>query len=132
MKAIDKQSFWIYLFNALCCFCRKKSKARDYNWWLSKSQSSLSKEMDLRKFIIRQRLQTKAVLGLLSGRQSFFVDKMSQMIIRESDDGSEGTSSDNELSDWKADNMQYAEKMATSTNQVDKRFMNLYLYRKAD
>ena len=88
--------------------------------------------MDLRKFIIRQRLQTKAVLGLLSGRQSFFVDKMSQMIIRESDDGSEGTSSDNELSDWKADNMQYAEKMATSTNQVDKRFMNLYLYRKAD
>ena len=27
--------------------------------------------------------------------------------------------------------MQYAEKMATSTDPVDKRFMNLYLYRKA-
>ena len=33
--------------------------------------------MDLKKFLIRQRLQTTAILALLSGRQSFFVDKMS-------------------------------------------------------
>ena len=59
----------------------------------------MTKEMDLKKFIVRQRLQTTALLGLLSGRQSFFVDKMSQMIIRESSNF-EDTSSDQDLSDW--------------------------------
>ena len=65
--------------------------------------------MDLKKFITRQRLQTTAILGLLSGRQSYFVDKMSQMIIREDESLSEGTSEDNELSDWQKDNMNFAE-----------------------
>ena len=88
--------------------------------------------MDLRKFIFRQRLTANVMLGLLTGRQSFFVDKMSQLVIRESDSESEMTSSDNELSDWKEDNMRYVEKMATSTSQVDKRLMKLYIYRKAD
>ena len=87
--------------------------------------------MDLRKFIFRQRLTANVMLGLLSGRQSFFADKMSQLIIRESDSESEMTSSDNELSDWKEDNMRTVNKMATSTSQVDKRFMKLYIYRKA-
>ena len=132
MKKIDKQGFFIYLLNALCCFCRKHSKAHRYNWWLNKSQSSITKEMDLRKFIFRQRLTTNAMLGLLSGRQSFFVDKMSQLIIRESDSQTEYTSSDNELSDWNEDNMRYVEKMAHSTSHVDKRLMNLYIVCKAD
>ena len=75
-----------------------------------KSESSLAKELDLRKFIYRQRLQTTAILGLLSGGQSFFVDKMSQLVIRESSNLEE-TSSDSELSDWQRDNMDYAKNM---------------------
>ena len=35
---------------------------------LLKSQSGLTKELDLRKFIYRQRVTMTAVLGLLSGR----------------------------------------------------------------
>ena len=56
---------------------------------------------------------------------------MSQLIIRESESESDGTSSNNELSDWKEDHMRYVDKMATSTSQVDKRLMNLYIYNKA-
>ena len=41
---------------------------------------------------------TNSVLGLLSGSQSRFVDKMSQLVIRESSNLEE-TSSDAELSD---------------------------------
>ena len=66
---------------------------------MNKATSKLDKELDLRKFIYRQRLQTTAILGLLNGRQSFFVDKMSQMVIRESSNLDE-TSTDGELSDW--------------------------------
>ena len=50
-----------------------------------KAKSRIDKELDLRKFILRQRMQATALLGLLNGRQSLFVDKMSQMVIRESD-----------------------------------------------
>lgn len=71
-----------------------------------------------------------AILGLLSGRQSFFVDKMSQMVIRESSNLEE-TSSDNDLSDWQRDNMDYVKKMTDSNNKVDKKLLNLYRIRKA-
>lgn len=50
-----------------CCrqtFCCLKN----YKKMLLKSQSALNKELDLRKFIYRQRLQTTAILGLLNGR----------------------------------------------------------------
>ena len=38
--------------------------------------------MDLQKFIIRQRLQTTAILALLKGRQTFIVDRMSQLVVQ--------------------------------------------------
>ena len=89
MKPIEMRS-WIQ-----SCFCCNKN----YQKLLKKSQSTLIKELDLQKFLYRQRLQTTAILGLLNGRQSFFVDKMSQLVIRESSNLDE-TSSDSELSDW--------------------------------
>lgn len=55
-------------------FCNRGSK---YKKMLLKSQSSLNKELDLRKFIYRQRVTMMALLGLLSGGQSFLIDKMS-------------------------------------------------------
>ena len=98
---------------------------------MMKSESSLTKELDLRKFIYRQRLQTTAILGLLSGAQSFFVDKMSQLVIRESSNLEE-TSSDDELSDLQGkDTMDYAKNMTLSDNKIDERLINLYRIRKA-
>ena len=57
MKPIKK----ISCFRSFMC-CRQ-----NYRKMILKSQSSLTKELDLRKFIYRQRLQTTAILGLLSG-----------------------------------------------------------------
>ena len=117
-KPIKAIGFWP---QKLCC-------RKNYKRMLNKSGSILQKELDLRKFIYRQRLTTTAILGLLNGRQSFFVDRMSQMVIRESSNLDE-TSSDNELSDWQNDNMDYAKRMVTSSNKVDSRLINLYRLR---
>ena len=107
-------------------FCRS-----NYRKMMNKASSMLNKELDLRKFIYRQRVQTTAILGLLSGRQTFFVDKMSQMVIRESSNLDE-TSSDSELSDWQKDNMDYANRMVRSSSKVDNRLINLYRLRQAE
>ena len=135
MIAIGRRKYWQHLIGSLINCCRKKSKDSSHNrykWYLRKSESAITKEMDLRKFLTRQRLANSALLGLLSARQSNFVDKMAQMIIREDDSQSSNTSPDDELSDWQRDNMDYAEQMANSVDPVDKRFVNLYLLRKAD
>ena len=135
MIAIGRRTYWQHLIGSLINCCRKKSKNSPHNrykWYLRKSQSVITKEMDLRKFLTRQRVANSALLGLLSSRQSNFVDKMAQMIIREDDSQSSNTSPDDELSDWQRDNMAYAAQMANSVDPVDKRFVNLYLLRKAD
>ena len=49
--------------------------------------------MDLRKLIVRERVTLSAVLGLLNGRQSQFVDQMSSMIIYESTSSAKSDSS---------------------------------------
>jgi len=91
----------------------------------------MDKELDLRKFIHRQRVFTTAILGLLSGTQSQFVDKMSQLVIRESSNLEE-TSSDQELSDPLNQDETYTAKMIKSEDKVDKRLVNLYKVRKAE
>ena len=60
-------------------------------------------------------MQTWAILGLLTGKQSFFLDKMSQMVIRESSNLDE-TSSDDELRHIERDSVGYAKSMAHSTD----------------
>ena len=63
--------------------------------------------MDLQKFIHRQRVFISATLALLTGRQSAFVDKFSQLVVRNST-GTEATSSDAELSHWRKEDMDFA------------------------
>ena len=65
---------------------------------LHKSESSLAKEMDLRKFVLRMRISMNAILSLLTGPQSYLIDKTSRMVVRESSNFEE-TSSDEELDD---------------------------------
>ena len=83
-----------------------------------KADSIITKELDLAKFFHRQRVQTHAILALLTGKQSYLVEKMSNLIIRESSDFS-NTSYDSELSSWEYENKQIYRKMAASTNKVD-------------
>ena len=75
------------------CSCKTRDK---HQKWLRKSQNKIQKELDILKFFYRQRITMTSLLGLLSGRQKFFVDKISQPLIRESSNF-EVTSSDEEL-----------------------------------
>ena len=74
----------------------------------------------MKRFITRQRLQTTAVLALLTGKQSFFIDKMSQMLIRESSDSEETSHEEEDQYGWgKEDSSRCAEKLAKSKERVD-------------
>ena len=85
--------------------------------------------MDLKKFLTRQRIETNAILSLLTGRQSYFIDRISQMVVRESSNF-EWTSSDQQLSDTiKTNEMDENVKHITrSSDKVDKRLVNLYIF----
>ena len=87
VTTIKKMSF--YVANLFC--------DKDYKKKMNKSHTRLTKELDLIKFIHRQRVFTTAAIGLLTGPQSLFVNKMSQLVIRES--SASETSSDDELDD---------------------------------
>ena len=50
---------------------------KKYNKMLGKAYSRISKELDLQKFIHRQRVFITATLGVLTGSQQAFVDKFS-------------------------------------------------------
>lgn len=52
-------------------------------------------------------------------------------MIRESENFEE-TSDDEKLSDWQRDNMDYAKRMAMSSNKTDQKLINLYKIRKAN
>ena len=68
-----------------------------------------------------------AILILLNGPQTFLIDKMSRMIVRESSNFEE-TSDDEELDDVQRDKLgNRIEQMAKSNNTVEKRLMDLYI-----
>ena len=85
--------------------------------------------MDLKKFLTRQRIETNAILSLLTGRQSYFIDRISQMVVCESSNF-EWTSSDQQLSDTiKMNEMdENVTHITRSSDKVDKRLVNLYIF----
>ena len=98
---------------------------------MRKANSRLAKEMDLQKFLHRQRIFITSLLGLLKSRQSSFVDKFSQLVIRESTD-MEATSQDADLSDLGHGDMHFVGSMVQSSNCVDKRLINIYKLRQEE
>ena len=98
---------------------------------MRKANSRLAKEMDLQKFLHRQRVSITALLSLLKGRQSSFVDKFSQLVIRESSENLQ-TSEDGELSDWLKKDMEFVRKMIAVPDPVDDRLMTLLKFRLKD
>lgn len=98
---------------------------------MRKANSRLAKEMDLQKFLHRQRIFITSLLGLLKSRQSSFVDKFSQFVIRESTD-MEATSQDADLSDLGHGDMHFVGSMVQSSNTVDKRLINIYKLRQEE
>ena len=74
-----------------------------------------------------------SLMALLSGQQMHFVDKMSNVFIRESSDV-ENTSTDNELAVMNNNglNMRLAKRMIKSKDKVDNRLVDIMRLRKAD
>ena len=70
IQTVQPQYFWKYIFSTMTCFfkCKKDKNAQKYKKFMNKSQSRVSKELDFQKFIMRQRVNTMAILGLLSSR----------------------------------------------------------------
>ena len=58
---IDKQGFFMTIFG-----CNRETKFKSM---LAKANSSMNKEMDLVKFLQRQRLTSFTALAMLDGRQ---------------------------------------------------------------
>ena len=50
---------------------------------IAKSNRKISRELDLQKFIHRQRVQMNAIMGLLSCSQQFFVHRLSKLYLNE-------------------------------------------------
>jgi len=94
---------------------------------VEKADISVTKELDLIKFIRRQRLQTYATLATLNARQSFIVDQMAQLLIRESSDLGESTDSDMELlQENMKDVAHYSKTVFESKDSADRRLVQLY------
>ena len=70
-------------YSTKCCSCIRQDSRR-YNDFVTKSNNRIRKEMDLQKFLHRQRFMVTSLLGLLKGRQSIFVDYFSQLLVHES------------------------------------------------
>ena len=99
---------------------------------LRKSLTQIDKELDLKKFLHRSRVTFASLLGLLTSKQSAFVDRMSRVAIRESTD-LDVTTDDDELESkqFEKDMNLFVQRMVKSTDQIDQRFINLYRVRKA-
>ena len=68
-----------------------------------------------------------ALLSLMTGRQTFVVDKISNMLIRESSDLDSDTTSDEEqYNQYLHDTQQYARTIFSSNDQIDKRLIEYY------
>ena len=94
---------------------------------MGKAESAVTKELDIVKFIRRQRFTQYASLALLNGRQLFVTDGLSNMLIRESSDLDEETEDDMELAQENfADVQQMGTKIQHSLDPVDKRLVNIY------
>ena len=79
LKTINPLHYLKFACGSCCCLFRSARRSVSYQFGqlLKKADSSVNKELDLKKFLVRQRIQSTSLLGLLSGRQTYFVDKMS-------------------------------------------------------
>ena len=82
--------------------------------------------MDLQKFIFRQRVHTTAILALLKGKQSVFVDKMSELVLQESTESDHiASSSDDELNTiTQSVSTKDLKSMRKSGNKIDKMLLD--------
>ena len=96
-----------------------------------KASSKLDHEIDLRRFVHRQRATVSAMIALLDGSQSQFIDRSSKLVLHEStaskEDESIHSSSEtmDDSKDWTQSQSFDTTKMVNRTNNVDTRLIKL-------
>ena len=107
--------------------CRQSKQDRI----LAKAHRRIEKELDLVKFVHRQRLTTFATMALLNPEQRFVVDKMSTMVARESSDPEESSdNADLELEQENvADVQKYSRQVFKEATPIDEKLMSIYRIR---
>ena len=118
-------------------FCRRSRERKKFHVKLRQAQCKLNRELDLEKFIKRQRMLTTAVLGLLNHEQAFYASKMTQLVVyddektdmnEKSDSYSESDS--NQVGQERTNESFYKNKIAKdlidSSDKVDKRMLYLH------
>ena len=102
---------------------------------MQKSLSKINSQLDLIKFFRNMRMQSAALAGLLNTNQSIYVRKFSHLVVHESSSESHHSSDSSEVSiDPATLNKTFERKlksMVNSKNEIDKRFIQLYLIRLA-
>mmetsp|Transcript_36842 Transcript_36842/g.48381 ORF Transcript_36842/g.48381 Transcript_36842/m.48381 type:complete len:129 (+) Transcript_36842:1286-1672(+) len=118
-KRIGSQNFILTTLG-----CNRHTK---YKKMLNKAESSISKELDIVKFLQRSRLTSYTAIATLNGRQQYIADKMATMLIRESTDFDDGTEDDAELDQENIeDTTNHGKKIFISHNEVDRRLLRVY------
>ena len=118
-------------FFMINCCCLRWRESQKYHQILEKSKLRLEKEMDLQKFLHRQRFIMTSLLSLLKGPQTAFVDKFSQLLIRESSDICCKTTSEAELSDWGKRSIDFVSTLTSSDKRVDQNLLKIFKLRMA-
>ena len=86
------------------------------------------KELDLVKFVKRQRLQRFASLAILNPRQRFLVNQMATQLIHESSDLDNSTSEDEQREKFdKAETRKHVKAIVGCNTSVDNRLVNLFI-----
>ena len=119
----------------ILCFCLQERKK--FNGKLMYAQRQLERELDLEKFIKRQRMTTMAILGLLNRKQVFYTTKLTQLVAYDDERAvlqgeSERSYSENEdmakmkKTSRRAFTDRIAVDLVSSRDRVDKRLLKLH------
>ena len=94
---------------------------------LMKAEKHLDRELELARFLKRTRLQTTAMLGLLTPKQRLFAEKSSNIVVdvRTSDTGTSDSDGESRLAVKKGLEAS-TKRLIRSKDKTDRRFVNMY------
>ena len=118
------------------CFCFRSKSRKDYRKKLDNATAQIERELDLGRFIRRQRQHTIAILSLLSGSQTQIVTRMSKLTVGDGpvpSKSSDDASSSFDYGDQKASRAvnadRFVKQVLESTDRFDRKILQLFKVR---
>lgn len=112
---VKLMTFLSYFITARCSKRRKKFQSM-----LRESKGKFERELDLRRFIARQRMHATAIMALLNGKQHVMAARMSKLFLRSSAaDSVESNSTDESCSSSSSERVVEDEESAMHGNNSE-------------